>query len=61
MFDEGCLRLPKDPEAVLSLPNWLFAPAIRRLARSRFVRLLCIVGNCGLLMLGVWLVSRAAL
>jgi len=52
MIDESCLRSPKDPEAALSLPSWLFAPAIRRFARSRFVRVLCVVGNCGLLLLG---------
>lgn len=61
MIDETCVRSPKAPEAAFVPPSWVFAPVIRRFVRSRFVRILCVVGNCGLLMLAFWLVARSAL
>ena len=56
VVDEGHFHSPNEPEPEVSLPNWLFAPAIRKASR-----LLFILWFCGVVMLGLWLVSRAAL
>ena len=56
MIDEGYFRSPNEPEPEVSLPDWLFAPAIRKASR-----LLLRLWFCGVVMLGLWLVTRAAL
>ena len=54
MIDEGNLRPPNEPGPKASPPGWLFASTTRKIARILFI-----LWFWGVVMLAMWLVTRA--